>query len=88
MILSLPLLKTGLTIGRDTIIYPMTVIHADVRIGKNCSIGPMARLRPGTRISDGVEIGNFAEVSQDIDWPGGFSKAFFIFRGCGRRPEG
>jgi bifunctional UDP-N-acetylglucosamine pyrophosphorylase/glucosamine-1-phosphate N-acetyltransferase len=57
-------IEAGVSIGRDTVIHPMTVIHADVRIGRNCSIGPMARLRPGTRISDGVEIGNFAEVSR------------------------
>lgn len=57
-------IEEGVTIGRDTVIHPMTVIHTDVRIGKNCSIGPMAHVRPGTRISDGVEIGNFTEVSR------------------------
>ena len=57
-------IEAGVTIGRDTVIHPMTVIHTNVRIGKECSIGPLSRIRPGTRISDGVEIGNFAEVSR------------------------
>ncbi|MDD4956971.1 MAG: NTP transferase domain-containing protein [Candidatus Omnitrophica bacterium] len=49
-------------IGRDTVIYPNTVIEKDVRIGGRCSIGPFARLRPGTDVSDNVEIGNFVEI--------------------------
>jgi len=69
-------IETGVTIGRDTTIYPMTVIHTDVRIGRNCSIGPIAHLRPGTRISDGVEIGNFAEVSRTSMGRGVFQKHF------------
>ena len=75
-ILSPPILKTGVVIGRDTIIHPMSVIHADVRIGQNCSIGPLARIRQGTRISDGVEIGNFAEVSRTSIGRGVFVKHF------------
>ena len=69
-------IEAGVTIGRDTVIYPMSVIHTDVRIGKNCSIGPMAHLRPGTRISDGVEIGNFTEVSRTSIGRGVFQKHF------------
>lgn len=49
-------------IGRDTVIYPFTVIEKDVVIGKGCSIGPFCRLRPGTVIEDGAEVGNFVEV--------------------------
>ncbi|MDE2028432.1 MAG: bifunctional UDP-N-acetylglucosamine diphosphorylase/glucosamine-1-phosphate N-acetyltransferase GlmU, partial [Candidatus Omnitrophica bacterium] len=69
-------IESDVSIGRDTVIHPMTVIHADVRIGKNCSIGPLARLRPGTRISDGAEIGNFAEVSRSTIGKGVFQKHF------------
>ncbi|MBN1353857.1 MAG: bifunctional N-acetylglucosamine-1-phosphate uridyltransferase/glucosamine-1-phosphate acetyltransferase [Candidatus Omnitrophica bacterium] len=49
-------------IGKDTFIYPHTVIEEDVEIGKNCKIGPFAHLRPGTRIGSNVEIGNFVEL--------------------------
>jgi len=49
-------------IGKDTVIYPNTIIESDVRIGSNCHIGPFARLRGGTRIGDKTEIGNFVEL--------------------------
>jgi bifunctional UDP-N-acetylglucosamine pyrophosphorylase/glucosamine-1-phosphate N-acetyltransferase len=49
-------------IGRDTVIYPNTIIEGDVEIGVDCKIGPFARIRPGTRIKRGVEIGNFVEL--------------------------
>ena len=49
-------------IGKDTIIFPGTVIESDVRIADGCKIGPFARLRPGTRILRAVEIGNFVEL--------------------------
>ena len=57
-------IEDGVSIGRDTVIYPCTYIHGGVRIGKHCSVGPFARLRPGTRLADHVSIGNFAEVSR------------------------
>ncbi len=49
-------------IGKDTVIYPFTVIEKDVVIGRRCAIGPFCRLRPGTTIDDDAEIGNFVEV--------------------------
>jgi bifunctional UDP-N-acetylglucosamine pyrophosphorylase/glucosamine-1-phosphate N-acetyltransferase len=54
----------SVTIGRDTVIKPFTVIENNVKIGKQCVIGPFARLRPGTRIGDQVEVGNYTEVSR------------------------
>jgi bifunctional UDP-N-acetylglucosamine pyrophosphorylase / glucosamine-1-phosphate N-acetyltransferase len=52
----------GTRIGKDTVIYPNTIIESDVKIGEYCHIGPFARLRPGTRLGDKVEIGNFVEL--------------------------
>jgi bifunctional UDP-N-acetylglucosamine pyrophosphorylase/glucosamine-1-phosphate N-acetyltransferase len=52
----------GAEIGKDTVVFPCTVIASDVKIAENCKIGPFARLRPGTRISSGAEIGNFVEL--------------------------
>ena len=51
-------------IGRDTVIYPFTVIEKGVVIGRRCSIGPFCRLRPGTVVDDDAEIGNFVEVTR------------------------
>lgn len=52
----------GTRIGRDTVIYPFTVVESDVKIGKRCFLGPFAHLREGTRVSDNVTLGNFVEV--------------------------
>jgi len=52
----------GTRIGRDTTIYPFTVIERDVKIGRRCSIGPFAHLREGTELKDDVVAGNFLEV--------------------------
>ena len=57
-------IETDVKIGRDTTVYPCTVINSDVVIGSNCKIGPFAHIRPGSRIADKVEIGNYAEVSR------------------------
>lgn len=51
-------------IGKDSVIYPFSVIENDVVIGKNCSIGPFCHIRSGTKIEDGVVLGNFVEVSR------------------------
>ncbi len=52
----------GTKIGKDSVIYPFTVVERDVRIGNRCFIGPFAHLREGTRIEDGVIAGNFIET--------------------------
>ena len=52
----------GTKIGRDTTIYPFTVIERDVRIGRRCSIGPFVHLREGSRLEDDVTLGNFIET--------------------------
>ncbi len=57
-------IEADVKIGRDTTIFPCTVINNNVVIGQNCKIGPFAHIRPGSRIADEVEIGNYAEVSR------------------------
>lgn len=52
----------GVKIGKDTVIYPNTIIESGVKIGSKCHIGPFARLRGGTIIGDKTEIGNFVEI--------------------------
>ncbi len=52
------------TIGRDTIIYPCTVIEGNVIIGENCSIGPFARIRSESKIANGAIVGNFVEFNR------------------------
>ncbi|MCX5694382.1 MAG: NTP transferase domain-containing protein [Candidatus Omnitrophica bacterium] len=52
----------GTKIGKDTVIYPFTVIERDVKIGKRCFVGPFAHLRDGVRLGDDVTAGNFIEM--------------------------
>ena len=51
-------------IGRDTTIFPFTVLSGAVKIGSNCRVGPFTHLRDGTVLGDGVELGAFVEVSK------------------------
>lgn len=57
-------------------IYPFTVIEANVVIGKRCLIGPFAHLRGGTRILDGVTLGNFIESTRSKIGAKTFAKHF------------
>jgi bifunctional UDP-N-acetylglucosamine pyrophosphorylase / glucosamine-1-phosphate N-acetyltransferase len=52
------------SIGRDTTIYPFTVITGSVKIGSRCRIGPLTHLRDGTVLDDGVEVGAYVEVKE------------------------
>jgi bifunctional UDP-N-acetylglucosamine pyrophosphorylase / glucosamine-1-phosphate N-acetyltransferase len=51
-------------IGRDTILFPFTVITGTVTIGTGCRVGPFAHLRDGTVLEDGAEVGAFVEASR------------------------
>ena len=51
-------------IGKDSVIYPFTVIESDCIIGKRCLVGPFAHLREDTRLEDDVIVGNFLEISR------------------------
>lgn len=51
-------------IGRESVIYPFTVITGAVTIGSGCRVGPFSHLRDGTVLDDGVEVGAFVETKQ------------------------
>ncbi|MFC1709469.1 bifunctional N-acetylglucosamine-1-phosphate uridyltransferase/glucosamine-1-phosphate acetyltransferase [Candidatus Omnitrophota bacterium] len=55
-------INCGVSIGRETTIYPFTYIESGVKIGNNCSIGPFCHLREGSVIKDGAKVGNFTEM--------------------------
>jgi len=54
-------LEAGVTIGRDTIIGPGTVLEDGASIGERCEIGPYAVIRDAV-IHDDVKIGPFALI--------------------------
>ena len=51
-------------IGRDTVVFPFSVIEGEVNIGKNCSVGPFTHLRDKSILKDKAEVGNFVEVKK------------------------
>ncbi len=57
-------------IGRDTVIYPFSVLTGAVTIGEGCRVGPFTHLRDGTVLDDGAEAGAFVELSQSRMEPG------------------
>ncbi|MCX5783020.1 MAG: NTP transferase domain-containing protein, partial [Elusimicrobia bacterium] len=59
-------IEDSVSVGKDTIIYPFTMILSESEIGSNCKIGPFAHLRPGSKIKDGAKIGNFTEVKASV----------------------
>jgi len=66
----------GTKIGRDTMIYPFTVIENNVRIGERCMIGPFIHLREGTRLENDCVIGNFVEIVRSEIGSGTLAKHF------------
>jgi len=52
------------SIGRDSVIYPFSVITGRVTVGVGCKVGPFAHLRDGTILDDGAEVGAFVEVNR------------------------
>lgn len=55
-------IDSNVRIGRDTVIWPCTVIQGPARVGRECHIGPFARIRGGVVLENGVCVGNFVEV--------------------------
>ncbi len=70
-------IEAGVTIGRDTVIWPNTYLHGKTEIGENCLIGPDTVIRDskienhcrvlksvleGAWLEDGVDIGPFARL--------------------------
>ena len=54
-------LETGVTIGRDTVIGPGTVLEGTTSVGERCEVGPYVVIRDA-EIHDGATIGPFSYV--------------------------
>jgi bifunctional UDP-N-acetylglucosamine pyrophosphorylase/glucosamine-1-phosphate N-acetyltransferase len=50
-------IESDVSVGRETIIWPFTVIAARATIGQECRIGPFARVGVGEVIKDGTAVG-------------------------------
>ena len=59
-------LRTGLWIGKHTVISPTVQIESPVLIGSNCSIGDRTKISAGTVIGDRVTIGTDCDLQRPI----------------------
>lgn len=50
-------IESDASVGRDTTVYPFTVIHTGASIGKGCRIGPFARIAGDETVADGAFVG-------------------------------
>ena len=72
----------GVSIGRDTVVYPGNVLEGETRIGENCTIYPGSRIRDsvvgngatidssvvcGSVVGDGANVGPFAHLRPGTD---------------------
>lgn len=55
-------IQEGVTIGRDTVIYPFCWIERGVKIGRGCKIGPFATIRENSKVGDSAIVGCYVEV--------------------------
>ncbi|MGE5551983.1 MAG: bifunctional N-acetylglucosamine-1-phosphate uridyltransferase/glucosamine-1-phosphate acetyltransferase [Bacteroidota bacterium] len=58
-------IEPGVTIGRDTIIYPGTVIRGRAEIGAECRLGPNAEIRDA-RLGRGVKVAHAVIVESEV----------------------
>jgi bifunctional UDP-N-acetylglucosamine pyrophosphorylase / glucosamine-1-phosphate N-acetyltransferase len=61
--------EAGVTIGRDTVIGPGTVLEGDTSVGERCELGPHATLRDATVGDGAIVIHSFvleARVGADV----------------------
>lgn len=50
-------IEAGVLIGRETIVYPFTLIGAGALIGEGCRLGPFVRVGRGEVVEDGSTVG-------------------------------
>jgi bifunctional UDP-N-acetylglucosamine pyrophosphorylase/glucosamine-1-phosphate N-acetyltransferase len=49
-------IEAGVSIGRETVVYPFTFIGAGAAVGERCRIGPFARIAPQTTVGDDAVV--------------------------------
>ena len=50
-------IESDVSIGRETIVHPFTMIGVGAIIGEGCRIGPFARVSAGEVVEDGSVVG-------------------------------
>jgi bifunctional UDP-N-acetylglucosamine pyrophosphorylase/glucosamine-1-phosphate N-acetyltransferase len=86
-------IDVGVTIGRDSVIQPLTFLQGETRIGRRCEIGPSARIVNsvvadgsevtfsvviGSKIGRDVQVGPFARLRPGCDLADGSRVGAFV----------
>jgi bifunctional UDP-N-acetylglucosamine pyrophosphorylase/glucosamine-1-phosphate N-acetyltransferase len=86
-------IDVGVTIGRDTVVYPQTFLEGDSAIGEGCTIGPAARIVDsavgdrstvqfavvlGSRIGRDVAVGPFVRIRPGVVMADGSKAGAFV----------
>lgn len=58
-------IQNQVSVGKDTVIYPFTILEGDTKIGENCILGPFSRIT-NSNISNSVCIENSVVVDSTI----------------------
>ncbi|MFZ5642749.1 MAG: bifunctional UDP-N-acetylglucosamine diphosphorylase/glucosamine-1-phosphate N-acetyltransferase GlmU [Bacillota bacterium] len=74
-------IDAGVAIGRDTVIYPGTIIQGDTVIGEGCAIGPFSHII-SARISDNVTVRQSVIEDSDVGSDSTIGPYSFIRPGC------
>ena len=56
-------IESGVTIGRDTTIWPNTYLHGTTDIGEDCSVGPNSIVRD-SKVGDGCRL--YASIAEGV----------------------
>ena len=61
-------IESGISIGRDTVIYPFSFVGRDAEIGPSCVIGPYGVVPRSSILAEGVTVaGNVSPSSTTLD---------------------
>lgn len=55
-------IESEVSVGRETVIYPFTLIRSGATIGEGCRIGPFAEIKAGDWIEDGSVVGSMMKA--------------------------
>ncbi len=50
-------IEADVTLGKDTVIYPFSVIGVGAVVGRDCRVGPFANVKKGSTVPDGGVVG-------------------------------
>jgi bifunctional UDP-N-acetylglucosamine pyrophosphorylase/glucosamine-1-phosphate N-acetyltransferase len=74
-------IDAGVVIGRDTVVYPNTIIQGQAVIGEGCAIGPFSQVI-AARIGDGVTVRMSVVENSDIGSGSTIGPYSYIRPGC------